>query len=146
MLTIEPMTTTHLDAVFEIEKSTFSVPWTFESLRDEVTKNKMAFYFIAKLNDEIVGYAGLWHVINEGHITNIAVAEEHRRKGVGTALVERLITLAGEKEMIGLTLEVRFGNAEAQRLYMRYGFYTAGIRKNYYAETKEDAIIMWKDL
>ena len=146
MITIEPMTIDHLDAVFEIETNSFSVPWTYESLRDEVVKNKTAYYFIAADNGTVVGYAGIWHVVNEGHITNIAVAEDCRNQGIGTALVKRLISFAYEKEMIGLTLEVRFNNAAAQRLYFKHGFITSGLRKGYYADTKEDALIMWKDL
>jgi len=146
MINIEPMTLEHLDDVFEIERNSFSVPWTYESLKDEITKNKMAHYFIAKNNNIIAGYAGMWHVVNEGHITNIAVAEERRNQGIGTKLIEQLITFANENKMIGLTLEVRFNNAAAQRLYLKQGFKTAGLRKGYYADTKEDALIMWKDL
>jgi len=146
MLTIEPMTMEHLDAVYAIETDSFSVPWTYESLRDEILKNKMAYYFVAVEGGVVIGYAGMWHVINEGHITNIAVQEEHRGKGIGAALVNRLIAFAVEKEMIGLTLEVRFGNAAAQRLYFKHGFTIEGTRKNYYVDTKEDALIMWKNL
>jgi ribosomal-protein-alanine N-acetyltransferase len=86
----------------------------------------------------------MWHVVNEGHINNIAVDEPYRRLGVGSLLMDKLFELAHEKEMIGLTLEVRIGNRAAMGLYHKYGFKVDGIRKNYYADTKEDAAVMWK--
>ena len=88
----------------------------------------------------------MWHVVNEGHIINVAVKEEKRRKGVGALLIKKLIEIALEKEMIGLTLEVRISNTAGQRLYHKFGFKAEGIRRKYYADTGEDAIIMWKYL
>jgi ribosomal-protein-alanine N-acetyltransferase len=147
MTRIEPLTVKHLDAVFAIETDSFSVPWTYESLKKELLGNERAHYFAAIDETETaVGYCGLWHIVNEGHITNIAVLEQRRNQGIGTLLVGRLIGLAREKGMIGLTLEVRFNNAAAQKLYFRHGFTVEGIRKEYYKDTKEDALIMWKRL
>jgi ribosomal-protein-alanine N-acetyltransferase len=88
----------------------------------------------------------MWHVVNEGHILNIAVAERYRRRGIGSLLMDSLIETARNLEMIAMTLEVRVGNAPAMGLYHKYGFKVEGLRKNYYADTKEDAVIMWKYL
>ena len=141
---IIPMTAEHLHEVFQIEESSFSTPWSFEALSKELTDNKNAHYFVAVNSaGALLGYAGLWHVVNEGHITNIAVAAEHRKKGVGSALVRQLIAFAREKQMTALTLEVRYNNAAAQKLYLSHGFTIEGRRKQYYSDTKEDALIMW---
>ena len=104
----------------------------------------MAIYYVAVEDGKILGYAGMWHVVVEGHITNVGVLEEARCKGIGSMLMEKLIEIGVEKKMYGITLEVRMGNAPAQALYHKYGFKAEGIRKNYYPDTKEDAIIMWK--
>jgi len=146
MIRITDMTLDHLDAVYEVETNSFSIPWSKNELRKEIAENKHAVYKVAFLDHEIVGYAGLWHVVNEGHITNIAVDIPYRRMGVGSLLIEELIAVAQAREMIGLTLEVRMGNAAAQKLYTKYGFKPEGIRKRYYADTGEDAVIMWKYL
>ncbi len=140
------MTTEHIKDVHKIEEDCFSIPWSEKSFYDELTKNKMAIYIVAKENNEIIGYGGMWHVINEGHITNIAVKNEYRRKGIGSKIIDELINIAKEKEMIGITLEVRTSNNIAQNLYKKKGFIIEGIRKEYYDDNKEDAILMWKHL
>ncbi|MDR0957761.1 MAG: ribosomal protein S18-alanine N-acetyltransferase [Clostridiales bacterium] len=132
----------HLDEVMELEERSFSVPWSRKSFLEEL-KNPNAYYFIAVLDKKIAGYAGMWHVVNEGHITKVAVAEEHRQKGIGTMLVKELVAVSEKKHMIGLTLEVRINNKSAHALYAKTGFKPEGIRKNYYSDTKEDAVIMW---
>ncbi len=144
MLEIVPMLQQHLDGVLRVEEACFSIPWTRKDFERELNENKLAIYRIALLDGEVVGYAGLWHVVTEGHITNVAVLQEHRRKGIADALMQEMIKIAQEKEMIGITLEVRISNLGAQRLYTKYGFRPEGFRKGYYADTKEDAIIMWK--
>jgi len=145
MFTVTDMTPTHLDAVYEVELNSFSIPWSKNEIRREIEENKHAVYKVALTETgEVAGYAGLWHVVNEGHITNLAVDIPYRRMGVGALLLESLITLAQEREMLGLTLEVRIGNAAAQKLYTKYGFKPEGLRKNYYSDTGEDAVIMWK--
>lgn len=144
MLEIVTMEPQHLDGVLRVEESCFSIPWSRKDFERELYENKLAIYKVALLDNEVVGYAGMWHVVTEGHITNIAVLEEHRRKGIADALMQEMIKVAEEKEMIGITLEVRMGNIGAQKLYTKYGFRPEGLRKGYYADTKEDAIIMWK--
>lgn len=144
MLCFEFMTKKHINQVLEIEEMSFSIPWSKKSLKDEITTNKFATYIVGLVDDKIVGYAGMWHVINEGHITNIAVHPDYRRKGYATEIIHKLEEIAQLKEMIGLTLEVRVGNKEALKLYDKLGFKMEGIRKEYYSDTKEDALVMWK--
>ena len=86
----------------------------------------------------------MWHVVNEGHITNVAVLEQYRREGIGDMLMEALEKKALELEMIGITLEVRISNYGAQKLYTKHGYKPEGFRKKYYTDTNEDAVIMWK--
>ena len=146
MIQILKMTTEHIKDVHKIEEDSFSIPWSEKAFYDELTKNKMAIYIVAKKDNEIIGYGGMWHVINEGHITNVAVKKEYRGKGVGTKIIDAFIDIAREKEMIGITLEVRVSNDIAKNLYKKNGFIMEGIRKEYYEDNKEDAIIMWKNL
>ncbi|MDR1687464.1 MAG: ribosomal protein S18-alanine N-acetyltransferase [Clostridiales bacterium] len=146
MVTINKMEEKHLDMVFEIEKYCFVTPWSYESLKKEIYENKLAVYLVALDGDIVVGYAGMWHVVNEGHITNIAVKEGYRRMGIATKIMEQFISFAQSREMMGLTLEVRISNTAAQRMYSKLGFKPEGFRKRYYADTNEDAVIMWKYL
>lgn len=146
MIQILKMTKEHIKDVHKIEEDSFSIPWSEKAFYDELTKNKMAIYIVAKKDNEIIGYGGMWHVINEGHITNVAVKKEYRGKGVGSKIIGAFIDIAKEKEMIGITLEVRVSNHIAKNLYKKNGFIMEGIRKEYYEDNKEDAIIMWKNL
>lgn len=144
MFKIIPMTSDHIEQVVNLEEVTFHIPWTRADFERELYENKMAIYFVAVIDEKVVGYAGLWHVVTEGHITNIAVLEDYRRMGIGAAFIEKFIETAKENEMIGLTLEVRISNIPAQKLYTKYGFKPEGFRKKYYQDTGEDAVIMWK--
>lgn len=144
MFEIIPMTVEHIDGVLAVEEATFSIPWTRKDFEREMTENNLAIYYVAVADGKIVGYAGMWHVITEGHITNVAVLEDYRKQGIGDALMEQLEQVALEKEMIGITLEVRINNTPAQRLYHKHGYRAEGLRKNYYPDTHEDAVIMWK--
>ncbi len=144
MLEILPMTAEHIEDVLQVEQACFTLPWTKEDFEREMKENKLAIYRIAVLNGKVVGYAGMWHVVTEGHITNIAVLEQYRRQGIAKALMEEIIHIAEQQEMIGITLEVRISNLAAQKLYTSYGFRPEGFRKKYYLDTKEDAVIMWK--
>lgn len=144
MIEIVPMELKHIDGVMEVEETTFSIPWLREDFVREVTQNAMAIYYVAVDGETVVGYAGMWHVINEGHITNVAVLHDYRRQGIGDLFMEKMTEIALEREMIGMTLEVRMNNRAAQSLYHKFGFKPEGIRKNYYADTKEDAVIMWR--
>ena len=88
MLEILPMTEEHIEAVLQVEQSCFTLPWTKEDFEREMKENKLAIYRIAILDHKVVGYAGMWHVVTEGHITNIAVLEQYRRQGIAKALME----------------------------------------------------------
>lgn len=145
MIAIKKMTKEHIEQVYAIEEKCFSIPWSKKSFEKEINENKMAIYLVALKDEQVLGYAGMWHVINEGHITNVAVSPEYRRQGIGESLINKLIEIAKEKEMIGITLEVRTSNEIAKNLYKKHGFLLEGIRKEYY-ENKEDAFIMWKNL
>lgn len=142
---IELMNKSHIDGIMEIEKDSFAIPWTRASVEKELS-NKFAYYVVAMEDNNVLGYGGMWHIVNEGHITNIAVHKDHRRKGIGDAIVKALVEIAAEKEMMGLTLEVRKGNESALALYKKNGFKLEGIRPEYYEDNKEDAYIMWKYL
>ena len=144
MIEILPMTMEDIDDVLKVEESCFHIPWTRTDFEREVSENKMAIYFVAKVDGKIAGYAGMWHVVNEGQITNVAVAPEYRQLGIGSLFMEEFIKVAQEREMIGITLEVKISNYTAQKLYTKYGFKPEGFRKNYYKDTNEDAVIMWK--
>jgi ribosomal-protein-alanine N-acetyltransferase len=144
VIKIERMTEAHFKEAYKIELESFVIPWAREDFEKDVSANKLSYYLVALDEGVTVGYAGMWRVFDEAHITNVAVASAARRRGVGSLLISSLIKAAREMDMIGLTLEVRVGNERAQRLYAKFGFKPEGLRKNYYSDTKEDAIIMWK--
>jgi len=134
----------HIDDIIIIENLSFKTPWSRESITQEICENKSAIYLCATVAGSAVGYAGMWHICDEGHITNIAVHPEYRRNRVGSALMEALLEAARERSIRALTLEVKRSNCNAQQLYKKYGFAEEGFRKGYYADNNEDAIIMWK--
>lgn len=125
----------------ELDKVCFAVPWSEQSFIDE-TENEMAYYYVATVEEIPVGYIGFWKVIDEGHITNIAVSPEYRRKGLASAMLEKVIKAAYDNNLYLLTLEVRKSNLAAQSLYAKYGFESLGERKNYYHLPTENAVIM----
>lgn len=128
----------------EMDILCFSAPWSEESFRKEITENHLAFYIVAEISGRMVGYAGLWGIVDEGHITNVAVHPDFRRKGIGEALITVLLSHTREKGIVSHTLEVRASNDAAISLYLKFGFEPAGLRKNYYEDNGEDAIIMWR--
>lgn len=133
-----------IEDILVVEKLSFSIPWSRDSFEKEILDNNLAIYLVAKVNEKAVGYIGMWKVLNEGHITNVAVHPEFRHQGIGDQLVSELLSLC-EKDNIDLvTLEVRKSNQNAIKLYEKHGFVAEGIRKAYYQDNKEDAIIMWK--
>lgn len=134
----------HIDSVLKIDALSFPTPWSRESFEREVELNKFARYVVAKKDGIIIGYAGMWLILDEGHITNIAVHPEYRGIGSGNLLLEALIEICRIESITSLTLEVRKSNLIAQSLYKKYGFLEQGIRKEYYGDNKEDAVIMWK--
>lgn len=138
---ILPMCREDVSHLARLDKECFSVPWSEKAFSDEY-ENDIAYYFVAKQENKVIGYAGFWHVADECDITNIAVAKEFRRMGVGGKLVRKIIDKAKEMKLSLATLEVRESNHAAIGLYKRYGFLEAGKRKRYYHEPTEDALIM----
>lgn len=143
MLEFRRMKVSDLDQVMEIEKSSFSVPWTRQDFEDSIGK-PMAIYIVAVDEDQIVGYCGLWGILDEGDINNVAVRPEYRGQKIGTRMLEALFDEGEKAGLKAYTLEVRAGNASAIALYHKTGFKEAGIRKDYYTAPKEDALIMWR--
>ncbi len=142
-ITIEPMREEHLPEVMRIERRVFQPGWSEEAFRRDL-RNPAALYLILRMDGKIVGYAGGWFIVDEFHITNIAVEPEYQQQGFGRRLLHRLLATARERGMRRATLEVRANNTPAQNLYKKFGFRPVGIRKRYY-DDGEDALIMWLD-
>lgn len=132
-----------LDDFYEIEdvyNTCFDTFWEPHNLKSEL-ENINSQYIVAKINSQIVGFAGIWYSVDDAHITNIVVHKDFRKNGIGCKLLENLIDLAKEHNKTSLTLEVNVNNTIAQKLYLKYGFENLGIRKKYYKGI-EDAFIM----
>jgi ribosomal-protein-alanine N-acetyltransferase len=142
-VTITPLRRRHLRSVLRIEAQVYPRPWTLGLFMSELALKTTRSYRVAKIGNEIVGYAGLMITGSDGHVTTVAVDPAWHRHGIGTRLVLALHDAAVARGCTGLTLEVRVSNTGAQELYRRFGFAPAGVRKNYYTETNEDAIVMW---
>ncbi len=133
---VVPMQEKHLAAIAEIEKECFSKPWSEDALREELGKG---VFLAAESGEKILGYAGCQTVLDEGYITNVAVSERFRKKGVGSALMRGMLEEAKKSGLSFLTLEVRASNLDAIRLYKKFGFKKSGVRRGYYDKPKEDA-------
>ncbi len=141
-LIIRRMTTADVDQVTAIEQATFAMPWSRDSFLREMEKNVVARYLVAEKGGRIIGYAGAWVILDESHITNIAVEESERGRGYGRKLVEALMQYISNLGASYATLEVRVSNERAQRLYQSVGFVRVGKRKRYYEDNGEDAWLM----
>ena len=141
------MTNKDVNGVFNISYACFSMPWSIESIEGEIN-NPLAKYIVARDEDSnlVVGFVGIWIVVGEGSITNIAVHPDYRKQGIGAKLLESLINLCTHLDCSLINLEVRASNYPAQNLYEKYGFVVDGLRKGYYEDNKEDAILMTKYL
>lgn len=135
-----------LQQIEEIEKASFSQPWSMESLLHELDDDHGAHYIVAVRDDEVLGYAGFWQVFDEAHITNIAVKASCRNQGIGAMMLEEMDRWSRELGILYQTLEVRVSNTPAIHLYEKAGFVSAGIRPGYYEKPKEDANIFWKEV
>lgn len=134
-------------AVWEIEKKSFPCPWSLKSFYDEIEAPERALYHVVETdNKKIIAFGGMWLILNEGHITNIAVDVDYRHLGVGKLLVKKMLEEAKECFIEQVTLEVRETNTIAQQLYKKFGFKVCGRRKAYYLDNREDALIMWVDI
>ncbi|MFD0621051.1 ribosomal protein S18-alanine N-acetyltransferase [Paenibacillus sp. GCM10027629] len=135
-----------IETIVELEHLAFTMPWTAEAFRNELTQNHFARYMVMELHDQIIGYGGMWTIIDEAHITNIAVRPEYRGRKLGARLLSELMKTASYMGMRKMTLEVRVSNTVAQGLYRKFGFSPAGVRPRYYSDNNEDAMIMWADI
>jgi ribosomal-protein-alanine N-acetyltransferase len=141
-LRFEPLQEAHIASILAIEGRTNTAPWSDRSFRNELDHER-GIFLVAILSGEVVGYGGVWLVIDEAHVTTVAVAPEHQRKGIGERLMIELLRKAKERGMLCSTLEVRAGNTAAITLYEKLGFTISATRKGYYPDNREDAIVMW---
>jgi ribosomal-protein-alanine N-acetyltransferase len=142
-IVVEPMRRRHLRGVLRIEQAVNPRPWSLSLFSSELRYRDSRVYVVARSGTELVGYAGLMLVAGDGHVTNVGVDESHRRRGVATRLLLELARRGLAEGAEALTLEVRVSNDAAQGLYRQFGFVPAGVRKAYYSDTGEDALIMW---
>ena len=138
---ITEATIADLDAICEIENLSFATPWSRASVLAHITADN-AGYFVCKDGGILTGFIGLIYAADEGQITNIAVHPGFRRRKIGGVLLRHLLDFARDNNIIHLTLEVRVGNTAAVNLYKKHGFTAVGIRKGYYTDNGEDAIVM----
>jgi ribosomal-protein-alanine N-acetyltransferase len=138
-----PLRRRHLRAVLRIESQVYPRPWSLPLFMSELSLRASRHYVAARVGGAVVGYAGLMFSGDEAHVTTIAVDPAWQRHKIGTRLLDHLARTARSRQVRHLTLEVRVSNRPAQALYRRFGFEPAGIRKGYYAETNEDALVMW---
>lgn len=141
MLTFTEIKETDAEELAILDKECFSVPWSYSSFLNDA-KNPLSYYIIARFNEKIVGYAGFWKVFEEAQITNVAVLKDYRHKKIGYKIIEKLIELAKKNEINIMTLEVRESNIPAISLYKKFGFKEVGVRKDYYKNPLENAILM----
>lgn len=139
---IRRMTLADVDQVVAIEAATFAMPWSKESFQQELTRNVAARYLVAELDGKVIGYAGAWVILDESHITNIAISEAYRGHGYGRKLTEALMQYLSNLGAAYATLEVRRSNERAQNLYKSLGYIGVGWRKRYYEDNREDALLM----
>lgn len=133
-----------IDAIAALEQECFASPWSRESLYHDLAENRLSTYFVAECQGQILGYVGIWTIMDEGHINNVAVSPQYRRRHVGSALIAAMLRSTTDAGIKSHTLEVRAGNRAARGLYENYGFKEAGLRKGYYEDDGEDAVIMWR--
>jgi ribosomal-protein-alanine N-acetyltransferase len=145
-ITFRKMTVADLDEVMEVEVNSFTLPWSREAFFNELTKNQFAQYLVLEVDQKVVGYCGVWIIVDEAHITNIAILPDYRGMKLGEALMGRVMELARELGALRVTLEVRVSNERAQSLYRKFGFEKGALRKQYYTDNMEDALVMWVNL
>jgi ribosomal-protein-alanine N-acetyltransferase len=146
-VTIEPLASeADIEAIIAVEHASFTNPWTRDMYLAELENRGVSFFFVAR--DEtrrIVGFCAFWRVLDELHINNLAVLPEARRTGVASALLRRVLAEGAKLGARRATLEVRRSNEIARRLYERFGFSVAGVRRAYYSQPTEDALVLWRE-
>lgn len=144
-LSIEAMQLEDIEAVLTIEQLCFPTPWSRFAFYTELTENHYALYVVGKVGGQVVAYAGTWVILDEAHITNVAVHPDWQGRGFGRDILLTLLARAKARGATRATLEVRKHNGHAQQLYLKYGFSFQGLRRGYYTDTGEDALVMWKN-
>jgi ribosomal-protein-alanine N-acetyltransferase len=142
-MAIEPMAQGDLAAVLRIEGLSFSTSWPANAFSNEIRDNKLAHYFVGRLGDTLVAYGGIWVILEDSHITTIAVHPEYRGLKLGEEMLIKLLDEAIVQGASWITLEVRESNDVAQKLYRKYGFTTVSTRRGYYSDNGENALVMW---
>lgn len=140
-----PLLEEHLEVIMGIESEAYPEPWTVGMFREEM-RSPRSYFRVAFAGDTLIGYSGLWLAAEEAHVTSVTVAQFYRRHGYGREQLIHLLEVAVRKGVVSATLEVRESNDGARQLYETEGFRAVGLRKGYYSKTKEDAVIMMKDL
>ncbi|MDQ6823261.1 MAG: ribosomal protein S18-alanine N-acetyltransferase [Candidatus Eremiobacteraeota bacterium] len=140
---ITPMAGEDVRDVARIETQSFSTTWPANAFYDELHKNTLAHYFVGRVDDAIIVYGGIWVILEDSHVTTIAVDPAFRGRGYGEVMLLHLLDEAIARGASWMTLEVRESNAVAQRLYRKYGFTTVSTRKGYYSDNGENALVMW---
>lgn len=142
-LQITPMLESDITEVLRIEELCFSTAWPQNAFYNEVKQNKLAHYFVGRVQNEIVAYGGVWVILEDSHITTIAVHPQRQGKKYGEVLLLYLLDRAIEHGASWITLEVRESNEIAQNLYRKYGFTVVSTRRGYYSDNNENALVMW---
>lgn len=142
-ISIEPLDENALDEVMAIEQASFPEPWSRRIFMQEI-QHASSVLVVMRCAGAVIGYGGYWRLLDEAHITNVAIEPDRRRMGYGSRLLKWLIESAHEHGVTRATLEVRESNLAAKRMYSKFGFETVAIRRGYYAATRENAVIMWK--
>lgn len=142
--TIRRMNEMDIDGVLEVEEQSFTIPWSRAGFVSEM-KNELSYYLVMVNGGKIIGYAGMWLIVDEAHVTNVAIVPEYQGQKLGEKLMRALIEHAKARGALSMTLEVRASNKVAQGMYTKFGFISRGIRHKYYTDTQEDAWIMWCD-
>lgn len=145
MLELCLMEAEHIPQILDLERRCFSDPWSEALFRQEL-ENERSRYTVLLKEGRVIGYLGFWQIFDEGHILNIAIAPEYQGQHFSDILMQDMMQYAAERDIPHLTLEVREGNLPARALYRKYGFYEAGIRKEYYSAPVENAVIMWAEV
>lgn len=140
------MTLHDIQAVQDVEVESFTLPWSAKAFYNELVHNHFSHYIVAEYHGKIVGYGGMWVIMDEAHITNIAILHKYRGHKWGERLLLELIHQALDLGARRMTLEVRVSNTVALSLYKKLGFYSEGVRKGYYSDNQEDALVMWADI
>jgi ribosomal-protein-alanine N-acetyltransferase len=140
-----PIAEEHLEAIMAIEQEAYPEPWTVRMFEDEI-RSERSYFFVGFLDDTLAAYGGFWLVLDEAHITSVAVRDTFRGRSYGRQLMDFLLAEAVDAGARHATLEVRVSNLRARNLYVSLGFRPVGVRKGYYPKNNEDAIVMLKDL